>query len=245
MMSKALKTVGARRLRLLAGAAAAAAAAILVAPPALAQGQIWRCGNEYTNQPGERPEARGCRLLQGGNLSIVEGRRPAANQAAGAAASSPVASNSAPRAPASTEPRPPSQRVDRSEQQARDRDARLILETELRRAQERVRELQAEFNQGRPQPLPSERGDEARLAQRTEELRRRLERAQGDVTAIEREIGRLPSVQTTAAAAQGGAAAGPSASVVGTGTAARAVAGPAAGQFIPLPAAPSASGPAR
>ena len=243
-MSKALKTVGARRLRLLAGAAAAAAAAILVAPPALAQGQIWRCGNEYTNQPGERPEARGCRLLQGGNLSIVEGRRPAANQAAGAAASSPVASNSAPRAPASTEPRPPSQRVERTEQQARDRDARLILETELRRAQERVRELQAEFNQGRPQPLPSERADAARLAQRTEELRRRLERAQGDVTAIEREIGRLPPAQPTAAA-QGGAAAGASASVVGSGAAAPVVAGSAAGQFIALPAAPSAPSAAR
>jgi len=243
-MSKALKTVGARRLRLLAGAAAAAAAAILVAPPALAQGQIWRCGNEYTNQPGERPEARGCRLLQGGNLSIVEGRRPTGNQAA-ASDASPAASNSAPRAAASTEPRPPSQRVERNEQQARDRDARLILETELRRAQERVRELQAEFNQGRPQPLPSERGDEARLAQRTEELRRRLERAQGDVTAIEREISRLPPAQPTAAALGGAGAAGASASVVGTGTATRAVAGSAAGQFIPLPAAPSAPGPAR
>jgi len=236
-MSKALKTVGARWLVGSAGAAAAAAVvSVLVAAPALAQGQIWRCGNEYTNHPGERPEARGCRLLQGGNLSIVEGRRPAANQAP-AADPSPAASNAA--------QRPPSQRVDRTEQQARDRDARLILETELRRAQERVRELQAEFNQGRPQPLPSERGDEARLAQRTEELRRRLERAQGDVVAIEREIGRLPPVQPTAGALGGAGAAGASVSVVGTGAAARAVAGSAAGQFIPLPAAPSAPGPAR
>ncbi|MEW5886531.1 MAG: hypothetical protein AB1735_07515 [Pseudomonadota bacterium] len=221
-----------------------AAATALLAPPALAQGQIWRCGNEYTNQPGERPEARGCRLLQGGNLSIVEGRRPAGNQAA--ADASPAAANASARAAPSAESRPPSQRVDRTEQQARDRDARLILETELRRAQERVRELQAEFNQGRPLPLPSERGDEARLAQRTEELRRRLERAQGDVTAIEREIGRLPPAQPTAGALGGTGAAGASASVVGAGTATRAVAGPAAGQFIPLPAAPpSASGPAR
>jgi len=231
-MSKALKTVGARALWRLAGSASVAAATVLVAPPALAQGQIWRCGNEYTNQPGERPEARGCRLLQGGNLSIVEGRRPAGNQAA-ASDASPAAANPGARVPASAEPRPPSQRVERTEQQARDRDARLILETELRRAQERVRELQAEFNQGRPQPLPSERGDEARLAQRTEELRRRLERAQGDVTAIEREISRLPPAQSAAG------------TVGGTGATARAVAGSAAGQFIPLPAAPSASGPAR
>jgi hypothetical protein len=243
MMSKALKTVGARALRLLAGAGAVAAATVLSAPSVLAQGQIWRCGNEYTNQPGERPEARGCRLLQGGNLSIVEGRRPAGNQAA-ASDASPAAANAGARAATSAEPRPPSQRVERTEQQARDRDARLILETELRRAQERVRELQAEFNQGRPQPLPSERADAARLAQRTEELRRRLERAQGDVTAIEREIGRLPPAQPTAAA-QGGAAAGASASVVGSGAAAPVVAGSAAGQFIALPAAPSAPSAAR
>jgi len=240
-----LKTVGARWLVGSAGAAAAAAVvSVLVAAPALAQGQIWRCGNEYTNQPGERPEARGCRLLQGGNLSIVEGRRPAGNQAP-ASDASPSAANAGARAPASAEPRPPSQRVERTEQQARDRDARLILETELRRAQERVRELQAEFNQGRPQPLPGERGDEARLAQRTEELRRRLERAQGDVTAIEREIGRLPPAQPTAGALGGAGAAGASSSAGGTGAATRAVAGSAAGQFIPLPAAPSASGPAR
>jgi len=205
---------------------AAAAGFLLPASPALAQSQIWRCGNEYTNQPGERPEARGCRLLQGGNLSIVEGRRPAAATPAAPGADP---SSAAARTPATSAERPPGQRVERTEQQARDRDARLILETELRRAQERVRELQTEFNQGRPQPLPSERGDTARLQERTEELRRRLERAQGDVTAIERELGRLPAAQAAALPAGAGSAAR-----AATGT----TAGSASGQFISLPPAP-------
>jgi len=211
---------------------AGAAGALLPAAPALAQSQIWRCGNEYTNQPGERPEARGCRLLQGGNLSIVEGRRPVpATPSANAANPTPGAapSSAAPRTPASSAERPPSQRVDRSEQQARDRDARLILETELRRAQERVRELQAEFNQGRPQPLPHERADAARLLERTEELRRRIDRAQGDAVAIERELVRLPAAPAAALPAAAASAPRP---VTGS------TAGAAAGQFIALPPAP-------
>jgi len=226
--------LGAYGLWLLAGAAAA----LLPASAALAQGQIWRCGNEYTNQPGERPEARGCRLLQGGNLSIVEGRRPTPPNpdAASAAAPSTAAPSAAPRTQPASSERPPSQRVERTEQQARDRDARLILETELRRAQERVRELQAEFNQGRPQPLPHERGDAARLQERTEELRRRLERAQGDVTAIEREIRRLPPVPAAASAAAGASAAAPAALAAAGASGAS---GASTGQFIKLPVLPT------
>jgi hypothetical protein len=68
----------------------------------------------------------------------------------------------------------------------------LILEAELRRAQERVQELAREFNQGRPTLLPGEQATEPRYLERTEDLRRRLERAQGDVAAIEREMARLP-----------------------------------------------------
>ncbi len=229
MMQKASSIFGA--LWLLAGAAGALLPAVAAQAQGQAQGQgqIWRCGNEYTNQPGAQPEARGCRLLQGGNLSIVEARRPTppnpdAASAAGTGTTAPSAASpsaAAPSQPAASSARPSSQRVERTEQQARDRDARLILETELRRAQERVRELQTEFNQGRPQPLPHERADAARLQERTEELRRRLERAQGDVTAIEREIGRLPPMPSAAAAGNAGALAG------GTG------------QFINLPVLPA------
>ncbi|WP_246316063.1 hypothetical protein [Tepidicella baoligensis] len=161
----------------------------VVSMSAVAQGQIWRCGNEYTNNPGPQPEARGCRVLEGGNLTIVEsGRAPLG---ASSAASSPGATPAA-RSTAPTGARDGSERVSRTEQQARDRDARFILETEWRRAQERLAQLQTEYNQGQPERLPSEQGDERRYRERSEELKRRLERAQADVIAIERELERLP-----------------------------------------------------
>jgi len=179
-----------------------ASVAVLAVLPAHAQPAVWRCGNEYTNQPGPNPAARGCRPVEGGNLSIVEDTRrrdapsatPADNPNAPAAtppraASAPAPANASAGASAA---RSPNERVDRSDQQARDRDARLILEAELRRAQERVQELAREFNQGRPSLLPGEQATEPRYLERTEDLRRRLERAQGDVAAIEREMARLP-----------------------------------------------------
>lgn len=163
--------------------------------PLLAQGQVWRCGNEYTNQPGANPEARGCRLVEGGNLSIMEDARARnASPATAATPSTRPTNGQTNRPPASTSgARNPGERVDRTEQQARDRDARLILETELKRAQDRVVELEAEYNQGKPTPLASERGNDDRYRDRTEELKRRLERAQSDVAAIEREMARLPA----------------------------------------------------
>lgn len=167
----------------------ASVAVMLGVGSAHAQGTIWRCGNEYTNHPGPQPEARGCRVVEGGNLTVVESGRAAGNaaspQAVRPSASSPSAS--------ATGARNGNERVGRAEQQARDRDARLILETELRRARERLAELEVEYNQGQPVRLSSERGDDARYRDRTDELQRRVERARGDVAAIERELERLPA----------------------------------------------------
>jgi len=176
--------------------------AVILAGPAWSQAVIWRCGNEFTNQPGPNPEARGCRRVESGNLSVVEGTRTQGGSApaaagAGAAASAPAQrpagapTGSSAGAPAGA--RSEQERVDRATQQARDRDARLILETELQRARERVAELETEFNQGKPAALASERGNEARYRERVAELERRLQRAQGDVAAIERELARLPA----------------------------------------------------
>lgn len=167
-----------------------------LAGPAWSQAVVWRCGNEFTNQPGPNPQARGCRRVEGGNLSIVGGTGAASGSTPGAASAAPSASAPAQRsASAPAGARSEQERVDRAAQQARDRDARLILETELRRARERVGELETEFNQGNPAPLASERGNDARYRERTAELERRLQRAQGDVAAIERELARLPATR--------------------------------------------------
>lgn len=177
----------------------AAGIGLVLSTAVSAQSGVWRCGNEYTNQPGPNPETRGCRQVEGGNLSIVEDTRP--RPVSGATGSTPPpTAGSAPTTTQTSRPpasgaRSPAERVDRSEQQARDRDARLILDSELKRAQERVQELAAEYNGGQPTPLASERGNDARYRERTEELKRRLERAQSDVAAIEREIARMPATR--------------------------------------------------
>jgi len=62
---------------LIARRAAALALLVAVTSASFAQSPIYRCGNEYTNNP-VNAQARGCRLVEGGNLTIVEGLRPAA-----------------------------------------------------------------------------------------------------------------------------------------------------------------------
>ena len=51
--------------------------------PAWAQDRIYRCGNEYTNNAAQAKE-RGCKLVEGGNVTVVEGTRPAAAPAGAA-----------------------------------------------------------------------------------------------------------------------------------------------------------------
>uniref|UniRef100_UPI000AD040AB hypothetical protein n=2 Tax=Pseudomonadota TaxID=1224 RepID=UPI000AD040AB len=67
-------------------------AASLLALPALAQERVWRCGNEYTNN-ATVAQQRGCKVMEGGNVTVVQG---ASRAALGGAA----ASTSAARSPA-------------------------------------------------------------------------------------------------------------------------------------------------
>ena len=57
------------------------------APLAWAQDKIYRCGNEYTNNATLAKE-RGCKVVEGGNVTVVEGTRPAAAGAPAAASAS-------------------------------------------------------------------------------------------------------------------------------------------------------------
>jgi hypothetical protein len=174
------------------GMLTAALAWLVTATPVWAQGgsTIWRCGNEYTNNPGPNPAARGCREVQGANLTIVEGARPAApaptttNASSGGAGGSGATANGA---------RTPAERVDPDQQRQRDAEARRILEQELRRAEERLAQARADYADGKPPRLADERTDSPRYQARVEELRTRVERAQADVAAIRREIDRLGS----------------------------------------------------
>jgi hypothetical protein len=151
----------------------------MAAQPCLGQEPIYRCGNEYTNT---KPDARskGCKLLDGGNVTVVQGTR---------VSKAPTARTS----PAATATAGSGTRVAASEQKARDSDARLILQSELKKAQARQEELKKEYNNGEPE----KRGEEARNYQkyldRVVELKASLARNESDMAGIRRELERLPA----------------------------------------------------
>lgn len=148
---------------------------------ATAQDQIFRCGNEYTNNVSDA-KARGCKQVAGGNVTVVQTAKPPAGGGAKVANAAPASSSGGPR-------------VDASEQRARDSDARAILESELKRAEARLAELEKEYNNG----TPDKRGDEARNHQkyldRVADLKASLARAESDVAGIKRELSRLPGAR--------------------------------------------------
>src|SRR5689334_7282824 len=84
-----------------------------LAATAQAQTKIYRCGNSYTNSASEA-QAKGCKPMDGGNVTVVEGTRVNSAQVKVATA------------PSSVTP----QRINADEQKARDNDARAILEAE-------------------------------------------------------------------------------------------------------------------
>jgi len=167
-------------LRVSLVAATLAAAAV----PAPAQDRIYRCGNEYTNQPKGRPD---CKLVEGGNVTIVRGTAPApaapAAPAAGGGAA--PAARSAGTAPASAP------RIDNAEQRKRDADAKAILQQELRRAEARQAELDKEYKGGEPDKIGGEARNHQKYLDRVAELKAAIERNQSDIEGIKRELGRL------------------------------------------------------
>ncbi len=151
--------------------------AALLASSAYAQGPIYRCGNEYTNTVSEAQKSH-CKLVEGGNVTVVQGFKP------------PVAAPV--RVAAATQS---GTRVDSAEQKARNTDARLILEAELKKAEARQNELVTEYNNGEPE----KRGDEGRNYQkyldRVAELKAGLARNESDIAGIRRELGRVPAAK--------------------------------------------------
>ena len=149
-----------------------------------APGTIYRCGSEYTNAlTPQQAQARGCKTMDGGNITIIEAPRPAGANAS--AAGNRVVT--APPAVAAAAP----VRVDPGEQRARDNDARAILEAELRKAENRRGEIAREYNNGEPE----RRGDEVRNYQkyldRVAEIKASLARVDADIAGLRRELSRL------------------------------------------------------
>ena len=161
------------------------AVAALCALPAHAQERVYRCeGNpvEYINN-AEVAKSRGCKLMEGGNITIVQGTKPQASSAA----------NNAPRSTAAPAARNGNDRVDGAAQRQRDSDARAILENELRKAEERLAEARKAYANGEPEKQGIEGRNYQRYLDRVAELKAALGRAESDVEGIRRELGRLPA----------------------------------------------------
>ena len=145
---------------------------------AQAQERVWRCGNEYTNNAAQAQQ-RGCKLMEGGNVTVVQGARPIAS----------AASNSAVRSSATSPAGSP--RVEGVDQRARDGEARSVLESELRKAQDRQAQLLKEYNNGEPEKQGSESKNYQKYLDRVAEMKAELARNESDIAGIQREIGRL------------------------------------------------------
>lgn len=150
--------------------------ALCASAPAQAQDRIYRCGNAYTNTVTQE-QAKNCKLVEGGNITVVQGTRPAK---ASPPASSASGTSSGPR-------------VNAAEQKSRDTDARLILQSELKNAEALQTELLKQYNNGVPEKLGKEASNDPRYLDRVAELKAKLARNESDIAGLRRELERLPA----------------------------------------------------
>lgn len=153
---------------------------------ATAQSRIWRCGNTYTNDEAQA-RSQGCKLVEGGNVTIVQGTRINGGSKAVNVATAPQTA-------------PGAQRVDAGEQRARDSEARAILESELKKAEARRADLLKDYNNGEPEMLGPEHRNREKYLDRVAEMKAAIERTDRDIEGLKRELAR-----TSAAAAGNGA----------------------------------------
>ena len=160
-------------------------AAVLLAASSHAQdGRIFRCGNSYTNDAAEA-KSKGCKLVDGGYVTVVEGTKVQRTSTA--------APHNSQVKMASASPSSSGTRVDSADQKARDSDARLILESELKKAEARQAELLKEYNNGEPDKQGAEGRNYQKYLDRVAELKANITRNENDIAGIRRELGRAAS----------------------------------------------------
>ena len=155
-------------------------AATLFVANSFSQERIYRCGNEYTNAVPSA-QTRGCKLVEGGNVTIVQGTRSTPARSAAASSAAPSSGG---------------QRADAGAQKSRDSDTRQILESELKKAEIRQAELLKEYNNGEPEKVGPEAHNYQKYLDRVTELKASLARNESDIAGIRRELGRVPATST-------------------------------------------------
>lgn len=147
---------------------------------AQAQDRIYRCGNEYTNTVSEA-QAKTCKLISTAAVTVVPAVKPGAGTRLASAGQ-------------------PGQRVDSQDQRAKDSDARMILEAELRKAELRQEDLLKEYNRGEPEKTPQELRDPRKYQERVSELKASISRNESDIAGIRRELSRALSASAATSA---------------------------------------------
>jgi hypothetical protein len=156
----------------------------LMAGSSAVSAQIYRCTPsnggppEYINNAKDA-QSRSCKVVEGGNVTVVQGtavqqRSPV--RVAAATQSAPVRNETSPNA----------------DQRARDSDSRVILESELKKAEARQAELQKEYNNGEPEKQGIEGRNYQRYLDRVAEMKDSMARNQSDIAGLKRELSRLP-----------------------------------------------------
>lgn len=151
-------------------------------PAGAAASQVYRCPGPpvlYTDalSPAEAKE-RGCRTIEGSPITIIQAPRPRVP------ASAPPAAAAA--------PRPADSKVDPASQRQRDGEARRILLDELKREEDRLAVLQKDYNNGEPERRGDERNYQ-RYLDRVAEMKAAITRKEADISALKREIAKLPA----------------------------------------------------
>ncbi len=153
--------------------------------PAMAQEQIYRCGQEYTNAP---KDASRCERLSPHSVTVISGIQPARSSepavAPQSAAPMPTALSTQAGMPAS---------VANAPQRQRDQQARTIVVTELERTRHRHAELVQEYKQGSPAKTEAELSSPQKYQDRVAGLKAAIERHERDIDSLQRELARRPS----------------------------------------------------
>ncbi|AGX87005.1 hypothetical protein Cenrod_0902 [Candidatus Symbiobacter mobilis CR] len=150
---------------------------------------IYRCGNEYTNTRPDDAQVRGCKVLESGNVTVVQGtrvHRPIASVAEPALGQSGAQRPSSGAQGMESRPAQPQQ-----PDEGRGSDARRILQTELKKAMARQEELEREYNGGTPEKRGDESRNHQRYLDRVAEIQANLARNASDIAGIRRELERL------------------------------------------------------
>jgi hypothetical protein len=150
------------------------AASLGLAPVAqAADGSVmYRCpGNQYNNTytPKEAKD-KGCKTIEGAPITVIQMAKPR---------------------PSVDGSGPAGSKVDPADQRARDSDARRILEAELKREEDRLAAMKAEFNNGEPERQGNEKNYQKYL-DRVADMKTAIGRKEGDIAALRREIAKQP-----------------------------------------------------